>query len=338
VRIHQTRYLDDGRGFNRGQPTTAIEIEDPQDYDAIVRELEERSYYDGQYLAEHGGQTDDRLTGHFWWLAEAVARLSPTLVLEVGCGRGDVLRLLREVHGVDVTGIDIGAGLDEVVWPSVRSSFRSGDIRHVLGEWQGPAFDVVCGFDIWEHLHPAELEPTLQLVVDRAAPDAWFFFVVPAFGEDPVFGERFPLELEENREAFERRDPFRFLITDWGTTVPAAGHLTWAHTDWWLALFDRAGLERVPDAERPLHAMLDGLVPSSVSAFYLLRRRGAAAPRPLHRWQPLRSLVRRWRYARRSGATFTTSLDDDLDRLEHTGQAHPWLLAALRRAAGRRSA
>lgn len=323
MRFHDTRYLDDGRGFNQGQPVRAIEIEDPADYDAIFERILATNFYGGGYLERHSGHVDERMSAHLWWVAEVLAHFRPRRVLELGCGRGDVLRVLQEAHGIEVAGIDMSSDAAELMWPSIRSGLTVGALEDVLMHWEGQSFDLVCGFDIWEHIHPAALDRAIRAAVEIGTRDCWYVFVVPAFGDDPVFGERFVLELEENREAYEQRTPFRFLIPDDADpAVPAAGHLTWAHTDWWVERFEAGGLERAPEVERELHQLLDPMVPESVRAMYVFRRRGSTAPAPVLGRPTLaffRGLARRARFSSRSGATFTFSIGVDLVRWRDRG-------------------
>lgn len=281
MRRVSSSYLDDGRGFNHGQPATLIEVEDDDDLDALHDTIVRTNYYSDEYFTEHGGYQEGTIVGHFWYLAEIARHLRPRRVLEVGCGRGDVLELLRRA-GVEAHGIDFSSDIVARAWPGLRPTMRCGDLLEVLDaqvrHQPHLRFDLVCGFDIWEHLPPRRLDDYVERAVEVTSEDALFLFVVPAFGDDPVFGEQFPLEFEENREAFERREPFRFMVTDKvNGAVPAQGHLTWAHTDWWTSLFRSHGLVRMPAVERPFHDFLDDLLPHSVRSFYLFRRDTPAA-------------------------------------------------------------
>lgn len=344
MRFRDTHYLDDGRGYNQGQPVRAIEVESPADFDAIVEHIARSDFYGRGYLERQSGIAEGLVVAHFYWLAEALARFRPRRVLEVGCGRGDVLRVLHELHGAEVVGIDVGSDVGERMWPSIRGSFRAGAAEDVLRDWDEAPFDLVCGFDVWEHIHPASLDRAIEAAVAAGTPDAWYVFVVPAFGNDAVFGERFPLELEENRAAFDAREPFRFLIPDLADpAVPAAGHLTWAHTDWWVDRFERYGLRRVPQVERELHKLLDPMVPDSVRALYVFRRRPGLDGAPSVRWPTgafLLGLARRLRYSSTRGAAFDVSGGDQLERWRQRG-ATPIerrilsMVDPLRRAAGR---
>jgi SAM-dependent methyltransferase len=274
VKLVDSRYLADGKLFNHGQAASLIQVEAPEDYDALLGNILTSGYYDQSYYRDHSGMQDATRVNHFWFLAELVRALQPRSVLDLGCGRGDVISLLHP-HGVDVAGVDFSEDIRAFVWPEVRDAFISGDIRERCRELAavGRRFDTLCGFDIWEHLAPSALHDYIASVLEVATPDALCVFVIPAFGEDRVFGEQFPLEFEENRAAFEAREPFRYLLADRLTPpIPASGHLIWAHTDWWERQFEQHGLRRLTGVERRLHEVFDPFFPHSVRAFYVLAR------------------------------------------------------------------
>jgi hypothetical protein len=138
---------------------------------------------------------------------------------------------------------------------------------------QNRLFDLVCGFDIWEHLHPARLDAAIAATVELASPEALFFYIVPAFGPDRVFGEVFPLEFEENRASFESGQPFPFLVAEsLDPPIPQSGHLIWAPSPWWEERFAAHGLLRCPALERNLHRHLDPHLNRAARAFFILRR------------------------------------------------------------------
>ncbi len=280
MKLLQTHHLSDGKGLNQGQAASLIEIESPADFDTLLENIVRTGYYDRDYFASHSGYEPGRLITHFLFVAEMAMRLRPRRLLEVGCGRGDVLSLLRR-RGISVSGIDFSAAAKSQAWPNIRDAIELGDLTDVCARYAAGdrRFDVVCGFDIWEHLHPERLSPSIRAVVDASTDDALYFFVVPAFGEDPGFGESFPLEFEENRTEFQARVPFRRLKAEQiDPPIPASGHLIWAHTDWWEQQFQSHGLQRRPELERRLH-FFDRFLPYSVRSFYIFARMTEAATR-----------------------------------------------------------
>lgn len=303
MKLLESRYLADGKLYNHGQETTLIQVEAPEDYDALLHNILSTGYYDRAYFESHSGLREERKVPHFWALAELLRGLRPRSVLDVGCGRGDVLSLL-EPHGIEVTGIDFSEDIRSAVWPNVREHYLAGDFAERCRELaqQCRRFDTLCAFDIWEHLLPRRLHDYISALVSVASDDALFVFVIPAFGPDRVFGEQFPLEVEENRARFEAREPFEFLIAERGEPpIPASGHLLWAHTEWWERQFLQHGLERLPEVERRLHPVFDPFFPHSVRSFYVFckdrraveRRTRLLLPGParLHRARMLARLL-----------------------------------------------
>lgn len=285
MQLVKSRYLADGKLYNHGQETTLIHVEAPEDYEALLHNILSTGYYDRTYFEHHSGLRDDHKVPHFWALAELVRTLRPRTVLDVGCGRGDILSLLAS-HGVRVTGIDFSEDIRTVTWPNVREHYIAGDFSERCRELarEGRRFDTLCAFDIWEHLLPRRLHEYISALVSVASDDALFVFVIPAFGTDRVFGEQFPLEVEENRARFDAREPFAFLCAErTEPPIPASGHLIWAHTEWWERQFVQHGLERLPDVERKLHAVFDLFFPHSVRSFYVFcRDPQAVQPRTRH--------------------------------------------------------
>lgn len=82
---------------------------------------------------------------------EELAGLTGSL-LDVGCGRGEVLELAREL------------GLAPLVGTEVVAELLGADViyaeAHAL-PWPGPTFDTVTCFDVLEHLLPADTVPAL---------------------------------------------------------------------------------------------------------------------------------------------------------------------------------
>lgn len=275
MRVVYSQYRDDGR------PARLIEIEGPEDFDAILQRILADNYYGGDYHARISGQQDGRLIGHFWVVAEMLRLLGPRRVVDVGCGRGDVLRVLAEVWGVDVLGIELSEDAVDATWPSLRGRIRTGDLVPVLAELAaerpGGLADVLCGLDIWEHLHPAQRGAAISAFARAGTDDAIYVVVIPAYGADRVFGVQHPFPFELNRPEHEAHEPWRFLYADpTAPEIPYAGHLTWADTVWWERTFREHGLVRHEPLERVLHAV-DPLLPPSVRSFFVLTRGTEAA-------------------------------------------------------------
>ena len=96
-------------------------------------------------------------------------------VLDVGCGAGEVGRLLRAEGASSVTGIEINAQAAEHA-REVLDEVRVGAVEEILptlsGEW-----DTICCYDVLEHL----VDPRKVLVAIRglASPDARLHISIP---------------------------------------------------------------------------------------------------------------------------------------------------------------
>ena len=108
-------------------------------------------------------------------IVDAVLRLAPARVLDVGCGEGWLARVLAE-RGVDVVGIDASEALIESARALGGGRFEAMTYPEVAA--LGAGFDVaVCNFALLEeHLAPAfdaivrALRPNGRLVVQTVHP------------------------------------------------------------------------------------------------------------------------------------------------------------------------
>jgi SAM-dependent methyltransferase len=129
-------------------------------------------------------QVEDR---HFWFRArnrlissivrQLTSRLKPGyLVLEVGCGTGNVLRALRQAcPDGKVVGLELW--FDGLRFAQQRSPgpLVQGDVRNCPF---GRPFDLIGMFDVLEHI-PQELE-TLTALREALAPEGILMLTVPA--------------------------------------------------------------------------------------------------------------------------------------------------------------
>ena len=113
-------------------------------------------------------------------------------------------------------------------------------------------YDLVFGLDIFEHLNPNRLEASTSRQFTAARRRRRVVCGRPAFGTDAVFGEAFPLYLDEWQADLDRGRLFAPVFCD-HDGYPLHGHLINASTGWWLARFAAAGFERHPELERPVH-------------------------------------------------------------------------------------
>lgn len=256
-----------------------IAIEQASDAAQLLKNIIDTGYYDSGYFKTHSGYEPGKIVPNFWFIAEIARALKPRSAFEVGCGRGDVLKLLAR-SGVRVAGADFSADVVSEAWPDVRQQLEHGELAEVCERRAkaGKRCDLLLGFDIWEHLLPSALDHAISAAVSTLTDDGLAYFVVPAFGNDDVFGEPFPLELEQNRAAFEARELFPYLRAERvDPPIPVSGHLIWAHTEWWERAFVKHGLVRVRELEREFHRFFDPIIPASNRCFYVFRRDTAVA-------------------------------------------------------------
>lgn len=93
-------------------------------------------------------------------LARIVTRLAPQTILDAGCGEGFVVDVfLTAMPEVNITGFDV---LEDSVrlaqQRNPRASFTVGDIYNIAQP--DDSFDLVCCFEVLEHLH----EPDRALI------------------------------------------------------------------------------------------------------------------------------------------------------------------------------
>jgi len=243
-------------------PFWAFDVRDPSDFDWLERTIIDDAYY------EHGGvwnldpDEDKRVMG------ELLASLGPRRALEIGCSSGTVLAVLAE-HGVDGEGVEISRMAYDHAAPDVRKRIHLGDLLDL----DLPSdYDLVYGLDIFEHLNPNRLARYLRALRARVRTGGWFFANIPAIGRDEVFGEVFPVYVEEWNDDIAAARPFRVLHCD-DDGYPMNGHLVWAHTTWWVAEIESAGFVRRPDVEREIHERYADhfLVAPARASFYVFR-------------------------------------------------------------------
>lgn len=110
---------------------------------------------DGVQVAEGFYDFDSYITRErwlsYWYQLRATLKYRPGSVLEIGCGSGATTQMLRQM-GVEVTTFDFDPGLN----PDI-----SGDVREAEALVGTGKFDLVCAFQVLEHIPYADFRPTL---------------------------------------------------------------------------------------------------------------------------------------------------------------------------------
>ncbi len=128
-----------------------------------------------EFITSEGELLSRRLKQAF-----AVAQVSPGMrVLDVGCGRGEILRHCTQI-GVTAYGVDFAPA-------ALRFAREAGAVYQADAKWlpfPTACFDRVLMFDLVEHLHPWELHQALTEVrrvllpdgrlIIHTAPNVWY--------------------------------------------------------------------------------------------------------------------------------------------------------------------
>ncbi|HEC33871.1 MAG TPA: class I SAM-dependent methyltransferase, partial [Chloroflexi bacterium] len=134
-----------------------------------------------EFAASEGRELSRRLR-----VAFDVAGIEPGMrVLDVGCGRGEILRHCARL-GAQSHGIDFAAAAVTMARQALSEGKAAG-VYYADAKWlpfADEVFDRVLLFDIVEHLHPWELDQALQeawrvlrpdgRVVLHTAPNVWY--------------------------------------------------------------------------------------------------------------------------------------------------------------------
>lgn len=226
-------------GNPAGRPVPALRVRGPEDIDWVERMIREHGFYEVPNVWHLEVDTDKQVLG------QIIAAFGPARSLELGCSSGAVLSVLDEL-GIAAEGIDISVRSKESAAAAVRPRIHHGDLLEVD---LTSGYDVVCGFDIFEHLNPRHLPRYLDRIRGLLRPGGFVVTNIPAYGHDPVFGIAFGPELV----GWEERDGTYDLWPVDPSGFPHLGHLTWATATWWTDRFSDAGFSRVPEIEQAIH-------------------------------------------------------------------------------------
>lgn len=122
---------------------------------------------------------------------EAAGDLDGRWILDIGCGRGELVceAALRGAHAVGIDYSEAAIGLSrersEMLEPDARSRIRFDKADAKGLAFEDGSFDVVFMVDVYEHLHQFEIEHTLREVsrvlrpggslIVHTGPNTWFY-------------------------------------------------------------------------------------------------------------------------------------------------------------------
>jgi 2-polyprenyl-3-methyl-5-hydroxy-6-metoxy-1,4-benzoquinol methylase len=139
-------------------------------------------------------------TGKVGWFAEHLranylhclpAPTPRVRILEIGCGRGDMLAALKDLGFADLTGVDLSpADLEQARQRGVAAELHCMDAATFLSDQRG-VFDVIIAKAILEHQEKAAVLPLLQAMHDGLRPGGRVVIEVPNMDWVMAAHERF---------------------------------------------------------------------------------------------------------------------------------------------------
>ena len=229
-----------------GNDTWVFQAAEPADFDWLERKIIDNGYYEKPGVWSFLITEDKRLH------AEIAALFEPSLVLDLGCANGPVMKCLHDL-GIDSEGVDVSRLALAKAFPEVRDKIHLGDI---LGLEFSRPFDLILGLDIYEHLNPNKLPASIAKLAGLLKEGGFLFCNIPAIGPDEVIGEIFEVYLREWEDDLRQGRLFSTVHTD-EAGYPYNGHIIGAGAAWWTERFEAAGLRRERDLERAFHQKYD---------------------------------------------------------------------------------
>jgi SAM-dependent methyltransferase len=216
------------------------------DFDWLEKKIIENDYCERPGVWSFSLDEDKRM------MAVVASVFSPGSVLDFGCSNGAVLKSLRDL-GIAAEGIEISRLALDMAFPEIRENIHVADI---LRFEPGYRYDLVLGLDVFEHLNPNRLGRYIERIAGLLNGGGFLYANIPAFGNDPVFGEIFPMDLPGWAGDAEAGRCFRVVpVDDYG--YPRNGHIICADTRWWVDRFQGFGFRREFDIEKALHGAFD---------------------------------------------------------------------------------
>lgn len=241
-----------------------FQAKEESDFDWLERKILENGYYERPGVWSFRIDEDKRM------LADIAAEFGPRSVLDIGCANGAVLKCLKD-KGIAGEGVEISRmALDKAI-PEVRERIHFGDL---LDLHLTRSYNLILGLDIFEHLNPRRLADYIKEIYLRTEDGGYLFANIPAYGEDTVFGEIFPVAYRDWEDDIAAGRCFRLIPVD-SYGYPKNGHLIGASSDWWVKQFERFGFQRETEMERALHDQFDATmdrVSPARRAFYVFSR------------------------------------------------------------------
>jgi SAM-dependent methyltransferase len=238
-----------------GDKTNTFRVRDASDYDWLERMILEHGYYEKPGVWSLAVDQDKRI------IAEIIGHFGVRRCLELGCATGPVLKLLLEA-GIKPEGVEISHMALALAYPEIKKRIHFGDLLNLDLKDE---YDMIIGMDVFEHLNPNKISQYVNRCFKLLRQGGYVFTNIPAFGNDRIFGEVFPLYLEAWRTESSQKSLFSLLNVD-DAGWPINGHLIWATSRWWQGIFEDAGFSRETGIEQALHQVYDPFFLASAPA------------------------------------------------------------------------
>ncbi len=127
------------------------------------------SYYDREYYLKKTGLkfvikqgiVDKLIKKITYWYRALIIKfyLNPKTVLDVGCGTGDLVRVLRKL-GIEAYGLEISKDAISLSNNDVKPYLKLGDITNI--PYPNNHFDLVVSFDVLERIEREKIEKAVK--------------------------------------------------------------------------------------------------------------------------------------------------------------------------------
>lgn len=241
IQIMPDKYIN--RHLDNGDNITIFYAINDSDFYLMEDLIWKYRYYDAGGVWSPIIDIDKRVT------CALVQGLGANSCLELGCFTGPVLSLLKEKN-IDVVGLEVSHLAFVLSYQNIKNDIIYGDLLSVSLDH---SFDVILAMDIIEHLNPLKLNSYIDRIASLLNPDGYLYLNSPMFGFDRVFGNPFPVYIEEWGAIDVQNEYFWRQIHCDELGWPMHGHLVWASPVWWEKIFSDKGLIRDIEIEEAIH-------------------------------------------------------------------------------------
>jgi SAM-dependent methyltransferase len=120
-----------------------------------------QSYVSSGHVLDSGGSAEDHLRGRRVYLESIIRNHFPpdreSRILDIGCGHGALLYFLRKAGYRNLQGVDGSKEQVELSWRLGISGVELGNAIDFLSSCGGASAEMICLFDVLEHLTRQEV-------------------------------------------------------------------------------------------------------------------------------------------------------------------------------------